>query len=83
MWEEPIERYASCKPLSRKIAPSKNSQTRFYAAFLAVRDVWFAVNKVALEQGFLRVFRFSSVIIIPPLLHIHPCIIWGIDKGAR
>jgi hypothetical protein len=31
----------------------------------------FVVDKVALGQVFLRVIRFSSVNIIPPLLHIH------------
>jgi hypothetical protein len=39
------------------------------------------VDKVALGQVFLRVLRFSPVRIIPLLLHIHSCIIWGIDKG--
>jgi hypothetical protein len=33
--------------------------------------VGFVVDKVALGQVFLRVLRFSPVIIIPPLLHIH------------
>jgi hypothetical protein len=36
---------------------------------------------VAVGQGFLRVLRFSSVTTIPPLLHIHSCIIWGTDNG--
>jgi hypothetical protein len=31
--------------------------------------------------GFLRVIGFFPVSIIPPLLHIHSCIIWGMDKG--
>jgi hypothetical protein len=39
------------------------------------------VDNVALRQGFLRVLRFSPVNIIPPLLHIHSYIIWGMDKG--
>jgi hypothetical protein len=43
--------------------------------------VGFVVDKVALWQVFLRVRRFSPLNIIPPLLHIHPCIIWGLDNG--
>jgi hypothetical protein len=34
-------------------------------------QVGFVVDKVALDQVFLRVLRFSPVNIIPPLLHIH------------
>jgi hypothetical protein len=30
------------------------------------------MDKVALEQVFLRVLQLSPAIIIPPLLHIHP-----------
>jgi hypothetical protein len=33
-------------------------------------NVAFVVDKVALEQGFLAVRRFSPVSIIPPTLHI-------------
>jgi hypothetical protein len=33
--------------------------------------VGFVVDKVALGQVFLQVLRFSSVIIIPPMLHTH------------
>jgi hypothetical protein len=43
--------------------------------------VGFVLDEVALRQVFLRVLRFSPVIIIPPLLHIHSCIIWGMDRG--
>jgi hypothetical protein len=38
-------------------------------------------DKVALGQSFLRVIRFSPISIIPSLLHIHSCIIWGMDNG--
>jgi hypothetical protein len=41
------------------------------------------MDKVALGQVFLRVLRFSPVNIIPPLRHIHLCIIWGMDKGHK
>jgi hypothetical protein len=37
---------------------------------------------VALGQVFLREFLYSSVSIIPPLLHIHSRIIWGMDNGS-
>jgi hypothetical protein len=33
--------------------------------------VRFVVDKLALGQAFVRVFRVSSVSIIPPLLHTH------------
>jgi hypothetical protein len=36
---------------------------------------------VALGQDFLRVLPFSPVNIIPPMLHIHTCIIRGMDNG--
>jgi hypothetical protein len=39
------------------------------------------VDEVVLEQVSLRVLRLSPVSIIPPLLHIHSCIIWGMDNG--
>jgi hypothetical protein len=38
--------------------------------------VGFVVDKVALGQVFLQVLCFFTVIIIPPLLHVHSCIIW-------
>jgi hypothetical protein len=38
--------------------------------------VGFVVDKVALEQVW-----FSTVSIIPPLLHIHSCLIWEIHSG--
>jgi hypothetical protein len=41
----------------------------------------FVVDKVAQGQVFLLVLRFSPVSIIPPLLHIHSCIIWEMDRG--
>jgi hypothetical protein len=41
----------------------------------------FVVGKVALGQVSLRVLRFSPVSIIPPPLHIHSCIIWGMDSA--
>jgi hypothetical protein len=40
----------------------------------------FVLNKVTLGQVFLRVLRFSPVNIISLLLHIHSCIIWGMDN---
>lgn len=38
------------------------------------------VNKVKLEQGFLWVLWFAPVNIIPPMLRIYSCIIWGTDN---
>jgi hypothetical protein len=38
------------------------------------------MDKVALGQVFLRVLRFSPDSIVPPLLHIHSCIILVMDK---
>jgi hypothetical protein len=43
--------------------------------------VGFVVDLVVLGQIFLRILRYSPVNIIPPLLHIHSYIMWGIDKG--
>jgi hypothetical protein len=43
--------------------------------------VTFSVDKVTLGQVSLRVLRFPPVNIIPPLLHIHTCNIWGMDNG--
>jgi hypothetical protein len=43
--------------------------------------VGFVVDKVAMGQVFLPGLRFFPVSIIPPLLHIHLCISWGIDNG--
>jgi hypothetical protein len=48
---------------------------------LRADHVEFVVDRVALGQVFLRVLRCSPVNIIPPLLHIHSCIIWEMDKG--
>jgi hypothetical protein len=42
----------------------------------------FVGDKTVLGQIFLRVLRFSPVNIIPPLLHIHSCIILGLDNGS-
>jgi hypothetical protein len=42
----------------------------------------FMVNNLALGQVFFQVLWISPVNIIPPWLHIHLCIIWGIDSGA-
>jgi hypothetical protein len=39
------------------------------------------VDKAALGQVSFRVLRYSPDSIIPPLLHIHSCIIWGMDNG--
>jgi hypothetical protein len=36
---------------------------------------------VALGQVFLLILRFFPVCIVPPLLHIHSCIIWGRTMG--
>jgi hypothetical protein len=41
----------------------------------------FMVDRVVLGQISLRVLRFSFVRIIPPLLHIHSCIIWRWTEG--
>jgi hypothetical protein len=56
------------------------SQRRSGFAHRAVH-VGFVVDKITLTQVFLRVLQFSPVSIIPLLLHIHACIIWGIDNG--
>jgi hypothetical protein len=45
-------------------------------------NIGFLVDKTALEQVFLRFRRFSPNTINPPLLHIHSCIKWGMDKGT-
>jgi hypothetical protein len=44
--------------------------------------VGLAVEKVALRLVFFKVLRFSPLNIIPPLLHIHSCIILGMNNGA-
>jgi hypothetical protein len=64
--------------LGRAITQTVSSRDR---AQVGPCGVGFVVDKVALEQVFLRVLQFSSVSIIPPLLHIHSCIIWGMDSG--
>jgi hypothetical protein len=38
------------------------------------------VGKIGLAQIFLRVLQFSPVSIIPPLLHGHTYIIWGVNN---
>jgi hypothetical protein len=50
------------------------AQALFARNALWKRDssVGFVVDKVAMGQVFLRVLRFPPVIIIPPILHIHP-----------
>jgi hypothetical protein len=48
---------------------------------LKAGQLGFVVDKMALERIFLRVLQFSRVSIIPPLLHIRSCIIWGTDSG--
>jgi hypothetical protein len=45
-----------------------------------VNRVGFVVDKVALRQDYLRVFRIFPVNILAPHLHIHPCTIRGIDN---
>jgi hypothetical protein len=44
---------------------------------------WNYIFWVALGQVFLLVVRFSPVNIIPPLLHIQSCIIWGMYNGPN
>jgi len=39
--------------------------------YLRLLGVGFMVDKVAVEQVFLRVHRFSLVSIIPPMLHVN------------
>jgi hypothetical protein len=39
--------------------------------------VGFVVDKAALGHVFLRALRVFPVSIIPPLLHIHSCVIWA------
>jgi hypothetical protein len=46
-----------------------------------VRPCGIFMGKVALEQVSLRVLRFPPVSVIPPLFHIHLCVIWGMNKG--
>jgi hypothetical protein len=43
--------------------------------------VGFVVDNVAVGQVTVRVLVFSPVSVIPPLLHIHLSIIWGVDNG--
>jgi hypothetical protein len=43
--------------------------------------VGFVVDKVALGQVFLPVLLLYAASIIPPLLHIDSCIIWGMNNG--
>lgn len=43
--------------------------------------IGFVVEEVTLEQIFLRIPRFYPVIIVPLMLFLHSCIIWGINKG--
>jgi hypothetical protein len=45
-------------------------------------QVGFVADTVALREVFLRVLRFFSVNIISPMLHIHSCVIWGMDNGV-
>jgi hypothetical protein len=42
----------------------------------------FVLDKVAMGKFSLRVLQFSPVSIIPPLLHIHSCIIWTMGPLA-
>jgi hypothetical protein len=42
--------------------------------------VGFVVDKVALGQVCLQVLQFSPFNIIPPLLHICSCLIWGMNN---
>jgi hypothetical protein len=46
----------------------------------AVR-VRIVVDIVLLGQVFLRIVLCSPVSIVPPMLSIHLCIIWGMDSG--
>jgi hypothetical protein len=54
--------------LKRLVAGLSVRKPRFAPSLV---HVGFVVDKVALEQGFLRVLQFSSVSIIPPLFDIH------------
>jgi hypothetical protein len=66
---------AIAQAVSRRLL---TAETRFAPRSV---HVGFVVEKVALGKIFLPVFRFFPVSIIPPLLHIYSCIIWGLDKG--
>lgn len=44
--------------------------------------VRFVVDKVVLGNVFLPVLMFSVVSVIPPLLHIHSCVICGMDNES-
>jgi hypothetical protein len=38
-------------------------------------------RQMTLGHVFLQVLHFLHVRIIPPLLYIHSCVIWGMDSG--
>jgi hypothetical protein len=40
------------------------------------------LDKVALRRVSFRVLQFSPASVNPPLLHIHPFLIWRMDNGA-
>jgi hypothetical protein len=46
-----------------------------------VRPCGICDEQVALGQVLLGVLRFLLVSVTPPLLHIHSCIIWGLENG--
>jgi hypothetical protein len=66
--------------LCRAIAQAERLVARPGFALRAVH-VLFVVSKMALGHVFLRVLLFSPISIIPPLLHIHSCVIWVMDSG--
>jgi hypothetical protein len=44
-------------------------------------NVGFLVDTVAMRQVSLQVLQFSPASVIPPMLHIHLDIIYGMDNG--
>jgi hypothetical protein len=72
-----IERQGHHKPM---LTAHSSAEARFAPGSV---HVGFAVEKLALGQGFPPSLSVSPVNIIPPLLHIHSSrpIIWGVHKG--
>jgi hypothetical protein len=65
-------------PQFRRLVTGSSPQRTVFAA-RAVR-AGFVMDEVALGQDFLRGPRFSFVTVIPPLLHMHSCIVWGVGN---
>jgi hypothetical protein len=47
-----------------------------------VGSPWVLIQYISIQPSYLKVLDTKDPLIVPLLLHIRSCIIWGMDKGT-